>query len=271
MNSRTFPIVFVVHYTKLTERKRYLSKVLTEHLIEPNWITESGFVNFEKEKSLNGKVLGINERLVGMDLGINARSLAVTRRRARFEGYYLFLRSYLSKGNKFSTGSLPNKTELKNAWLELQRMHITALLEGIRSGREWILVLEDDAVPINNAFDKIEAIVNTVGSKYTWINLNSGAGLGRTNSEKKIDNNGLFEIKPASTRCAVAYLISQDLAKKIVGSAIEEGIPNWLPIDYYYQVLLRKFKAKSLWTEPELFQQGSETGRFQSGFENFRK
>jgi hypothetical protein len=80
----------------------------------------------------------------------------------------------------------------------------------------------------------------------------------------------LFEVKPAATRCAVAYLISRDLGKKFVKSAIEDGIPNWLPVDVYFQVLLRKFNAKSFWIEPELFRQGSETGDFRSGFEKFR-
>jgi hypothetical protein len=100
--------------------------------------------------------------------------------------------------------------------------------------------------------------------------LNSGAGLNRTSSEKKLNTLDLFRVKPASTRCAVAYLVSKDLAKKMVDSGLKDGIPDWLPIDFYYQVLLRKFKSKSYWADPAVFEQGSENGRYLSNLEGFR-
>jgi hypothetical protein len=261
--------VFVIHYSKLLDRKDYLETALEHQGREAIWVTEKVFQDFESKAYSSKKIVGVNERLVGMDLGINSRSRTRSRRRSRLEGKVLFLRSYLSKNNTFTTGSLPNRSELSNAWIELQKMHLTALKIGTLAEKNWLLVLEDDAVPEKNAFQKIEKLIEKIEPKNTWINLNSGAKLVRTKSEK-IDENGLFEVKPAATRCAVAYLISNDLATKFVNSAIEEGIPNWLPIDFYFQVLLRKFKGKSFWIDPVLFDQGSESGDFKSGFEKFR-
>jgi hypothetical protein len=270
MISDNFPNVFVVHYTKLEQRKKLLEQILINHGIIPTWVTESNFMNFKQEVPVRKKIIGVNERLVGMDLGINSRSIRKSRRRARIEGRILFLRSYLTRTNMLSTGSLPIKQSLESAWIELQRMHLTAIHEGLQSDKNWILVLEDDALPNDLAFEKIREIMQTTSAENVWMNLNSGAGLGRTKSENEINRHGLFEVKPAATRCAVAYLISRDLAEKFIKSAIEDGIPNWLPIDFYFQVLLRKFKAKSYWIEPELFRQGSETGEYRSGFEKFR-
>ncbi len=270
MISENFVDVFVVHYTKLEERKKFLERFFIDQGITPTWVTESTFIDFKQEEPVRKKVIGVNEKLVGMDLGINSRSISKSRRHARIEGRILFLRSYLTRKNMLSTGSLPIKRSLEGAWLELQRMHLTAIHEGIQSDKNWILVLEDDALPNALAFEKIRKIMQTISSENVWMNLNSGAGLGRTKSENQINTLGLFEVKPAATRCAVAYLISRDLGKKFVKSAIEDGIPNWLPVDVYFQVLLRKFNAKSFWIEPELFRQGSETGDFRSGFEKFR-
>jgi hypothetical protein len=262
--------VFVIHYSKLVDRKDFLGAVLQNHDKKAFWITEKIFHNFESKASSSKKIVGVSERLVGMDLGINSRSLTRSRRKSRIEGKILFLRSYLSKKNTFSTGSLPTKNTMKESLIELQKMHLTALKLGLQQQKNWILVLEDDAVPLENAFLKIDQIIETKAPINTWISLNSGAGLGRTKSEVSIDRLGLFRVKPASTRCAVAYLISTDLASKIVSSAAQEGIPDWLPIDFYFQVMLRKFKSKSYWADSPYFIQGSETGQFHSGFEHLR-
>jgi hypothetical protein len=270
MLSVNFPEVFVVHYTKLVSRKLFLEKTLAESQVKPIWVTESSYYQFKSIEPSGNRIIGVNEKLAGMDLGVNSRSRSRSRRKARIEGRILFLRSYLFRNKILSTGSLPKKKKLQTAWIELQSMHMTAIQKGIETNKEWILVLEDDAIPTTGAFLKIAEIQKNIEPKNLWINLNSGAGLKRTASENKVDKHGLFEVKPAATRCAVAYLISKDLAIKFLNSALEEGIPNWLPIDFYFQVLLRKYKAKSFWIDPVLFDQGSESGEFKSGFEKFR-
>jgi hypothetical protein len=262
--------VYVVHYSLLTERKAYLSPALSASGINAKWITEKSIRDFKEEPHQSRKILGVNEKLVGMDLGINSRSLSRTRRRARLEGWCLLVRSYLTKKNTYSTGSIPARIRLKNSQIELQKMHLTAISYAVSENSPWILILEDDAVPMDEFFEKIKSIMKTIPAVNTWIGLNSGAGLTRTKSEKLIDELGLFRVKPSATRCAVAYMISSDLTKKILDTAELDGIPNWLPIDLYFQVLLRKFKSKAYWAEPPYFEQGSETGRFVSRVDYLR-
>jgi|688.fasta_scaffold526222_2 hypothetical protein len=264
-----FP-AFIVHYSPLMERAHYLKKVLSVSNLEINWITENDYLDFPSEFRVEGKIVGVTENLVGMDLGINSRSLKFSRRRARLQGVVLLIRSKISGRKSLINGSLPKKEPLGVAQIEIQRMHLTALSKGLERDLNWILVLEDDIVPIKVAFDQINKLLANLSVKNTWVNLNSGAGLKRTKSEKKSNRFGLFRVRPASTRCAVAYLVSKDLAKKIVDSALKDGIPDWLPIDVYYQVLLRKFKSKSYWADPAIFEQGSENGRYLSNLERFR-
>jgi hypothetical protein len=270
MDNRANFSVFIVHYSKLYSRKVRLKAILRQSGIQAIWVTEKNLLNFGISSLSERTIVGVSSKKFGMDLGVTARSLKFSRRRARFQGYVLFLRSFLSKNKRYITGSIPPSEQLKPQWLEVQRMHLSCLVQGIDNQPDWILVLEDDAIPNEIAFEKVNNIVNGLKPHKTWINLNSGAGLLRTKTDPKPDANGLFQIKPAATRCAVAYLISRDLAKEIVESAYIEGIPNWLPIDFYYQLMLRKFKARSYWQDPPTFTQGSENGIFLSNFAKFR-
>jgi len=264
--------IYIVHYSKLLDRKTFLDKMINENKITVEWITENNFNSVKKSVINSKKVLGISEKKLGMDLGINSRSLVFTRRKARIQGHILFFRSFIGKRNNlYTTGSLPSKVPLPISWQEVQYMHITALKKGIKSKSKWILILEDDAVPIEGAFNLIKDLARNMNSSNTWINLNSGAGLVRTKSEGEPDKYGLFKVKPASTRCAVAYMVTRDLAIKMNKIIDEYGLPDWLPIDLIYQALLRKTKATSYWQEPAQVIQGSEDGSYKSTFDVIRK
>jgi len=262
--------IFVVHYSKLIKRKELLTQIFTENSIDVVWITEEYADLLQWEPHQKKKILGISEKKLGMDLGINSRSLVVNRKRARIQGLILYCRSFFSKNNSYTTGSLPPKKTLPKAWLEVQRMHLTALRKGVNSKNDWILILEDDAIPSKDAFLKIQKIIQTVRPQNKWISLNAGAGLTRTSSDPKPDSNDLFRVRPAATRCAVSYLVSNDLATKIMFELDRLGLPDWLPIDLVYQALLRKTRAHAFWQEPPVFEQGSESGQYPSKFELIR-
>lgn len=262
--------VYVVHYSKLTARRNYLTEVFTKNSIKVVWVTEKDIDLLKRSPRSSKKILGVSEKKLGMDLGITSRSLVVSRRKARIQGLILFGRSFLSKNNSYTTGSLPPKKTLPESWLEVQSMHLTALRKGVASKSEWVLILEDDALPSPDAFLQVQRIIQSVTPKNKWISLNSGASLLRTVSDPKPDLNGLFKVKPASTRCAVSYLVSNDLASRIICLVDNLGVPDWLPIDLVYQSLLRKTRAQSFWQEPPVFEQGSESGRYNSSFELIR-
>jgi hypothetical protein len=263
------PAMFLIHYSPLSDRFKYLNLLFSGWSLRPNWITEKNYSEFYEQESKDQYASGVLKKYIAMDLLINFKSQTISRRHAyRIAQIKLFLH-YFSNGLLFKDTFLLEERKLENAVLEVQRMHITALQQGLNMNTEWILVLEDDAVAQPNAEIRLLEIINNRPAENTWINLNSGALLPRTKSEK-VDTLGLFRVKPSATRCTVAYLISRDLAVKFVEDSNEFGVPNYLPIDFYFQVLLRKFKAISYWADPELFLQGSEIGTYDSGLSGFR-
>lgn len=263
---------FVIHCTKFNDRREFLEGELKRSGIETIWITEKNFYSENSSSVSANKVLGVGAKKLGMDLGVTSRSLTVSRRKAKLQGYLLLWRSYFGpKQNNYTTGSLPPRKELPLPAQEAHQMHITALRQGLDSKSSWILILEDDVIPTTGAFETVFNIVSNWHPRNTWVNLNSGAGLRRTASDPKPNRFGLFRVIPASTRCAAAYLVSRELAVRIIGLVDKYGLPTWLPIDLTYQAALRKCKAKSYWQEPEIFHQGSETGKYKSGFESIRE
>jgi len=263
--------VFVVHYTKLKNRKVHLSDYFEKYNVQSEWITEKNCDLFESTPIGEKKIMGVSPKILGMDLGVNSRSLVFSRRKARFQGYVLFLRSFIShKNNLLTTGSLPIKKSLPDPQLEVQRMHMTALKRGIATNSKWILILEDDAIPTEGAFKLVNKIIENIQPTNTWVNLNSGAGLKWTKSDPTPDIFGLFQVSPAATRCVTACLISRDLAIKILELVDQHGLPEWLPIDLILQAALRKTKARAFWQEPVSFLQGSEEGHYKSSLEGKR-
>jgi hypothetical protein len=138
--------IFIVHYSKLKDRREFLGRSLLNNGIEVRWITEKDAESFSESSFGTSKIFGVSSKVIGMDLGVNSRSLVFSRRRARLQGYTLFLRSYITKQpNTLTTGSLPTGKSLPRAQIEVQHMHLTALKAGVERNRDWILVLEDDA------------------------------------------------------------------------------------------------------------------------------
>lgn len=262
---------YVIHYSKLTNRKKYLLEILNKWNLKPQWVTEKDFFQYPEHISAEHYTLGISDERLAKENWIIFHSQRHPRIISKVAAFLYEISDSLRLTNYplSKPWTVPPRKKLEQAWLEVQRMHLTALELGTKSKAKWILVFEDDAVMKPDSLLRIERIINTQPPKNRWINLNSGADLIASRFDR-VNSYGLFKVKPPSTRCAVAYLISHDAAKKIVADAQLNGLPNWLPIDFYYQVLLRKYKIKSYWTEPSVIDQGSENGKYKSGFDVYR-
>ena len=212
------------------------------------------------------KVFGLNPKRFGFNLGINARSLKSTRREATLEGFRLICIAILFPELRFiATGSIPKFSIMSKNQLELSAMHLQAIRAGLNSNKEWILVLEDDAI-LNRDFEKeiMSILTKYKHKKRIFINLNSGAGMSRTSSDPKPDEHGIYRVSPIGVRCTTAYLINRETAECLDLLFAEYGIQDWLPIDVHIQIALQKIRAKSYWQDPPLFSQGSEDGSYKS-------
>jgi hypothetical protein len=260
---------YVIHYTPLGERRQFLEKVLSGMNVD--WITESEVIVESYPWRNSSRVFGISKRLIAADLGINARSLSRSRKRARYESYIYRFASLL--GPRFkdtSFGSLPSIKQLPNKILEVNAMHVHALLLFLQEDYEWGLFLEDDSVFSKEGLEQVAIISKDRRRRATWINLNDGAELKRTTSEKLIDKYGLFRVKPPTTRCASAYMINRKYAERLKDLIMVHGLPNWLPIDVMFQVANRKMNVEAFWSDPAKFIQGSESGIYTSNLKSLR-
>lgn len=256
---------YIIHYTPLHKRRRFL-KSAVEAFLPVNWITEREVVPDSLHHNLNPRVFSISPNRIALDLGTNSRSIIKSRSKAFREGVFLHIISFLPFFPvHLRLGSLPKIHKLSAAILELNEMHVTALRRARGNNYPWVLVLEDDAIPQVNWLSRVVKIVESDWpDKPIWINLNSGANLTVTSSDKKLEDLDLYRIKPPTTRCSTAYLVNMAYIKGFIKLVDSYGLPAWLPIDVIFQVANRKLRCKSYWAEPEIFTQGSESGQYSS-------
>ena len=256
--------IYIIHYTKLCNRREFL-ELKVPNLSSVNWITEELAEIPSTRFSDDRKVFGLSPRLIGMDLGINSRSLTRSRKKARFEGYQLLLASYVhGRREDLVAAQIQNRARLKPGILDNLKQHLHAIHKGSTSSKPFVLILEDDAVPNEYAWNEIEKYLNSSSQNRLFAFVGSGANLTRTSSDRHVDSFGFFSTGTYCSRTAVATLYSKDVLVRAQCLVSRYGVPDWMPIDYLIQALARRMRIKTIWQEPPWFEQGSENGLFRS-------
>jgi len=259
--------ISVVHYSPLTSRKEHLHS-LSNQFPELVWVTEKDLP--PKSKSKYRFVDEIN-LVTEFEFAAGLRLNSFSQTYSRFVSSQII--SVLKFGSKFSKraknsilGALPPKKPLPAKWYEVFLMHIEALEGGVKAKKDWILILEDDAIIQKNFTKSLQVISRLSNQNNVWINLNDGAGpnLFKNKSDKPIGFEGFYEVRPPATRCTVAYMLNRELAIEILNELYFHGIPNWLPIDFTLDAILKKLKVNCIWQDPACVLQGSSNGNYES-------
>lgn len=263
----------VVHYSPLVARKQNL-QYLKVPFPALEWITENDIPSMEEsEIKFVDEINLMSEFDFASGLRLNSFSQKYPRQLSSLIVKILRIGSLFSKRAKISIlGALPKKRPLPKNWNEVSLMHMEALKRGLVAGKKWILVLEDDAIIQENFLDSLEKLVELPSDEEIWINLNDGVGpnLFKHKSDQVLNFGGFYKVIPPMTRCTVAYLVNQNLARIIIDEFKETGIPNWVPIDFALDAILKKFKVKCLWQDPACVLQGSSNGKYISNLQQFR-
>jgi len=263
----------VVHYSPLLARKQNLEH-LKIHFPALEWITENDIPSMqESDIKFVDDINLMSEFDFASGLRLNSFSQKYSRWVSSLIIKTLRIGSVFSNRAKISIlGALPKKTPLPKHWNEVTLMHMEALKRGLAAGKEWILVLEDDAIIQDNFVVSLEGLVKLPSEQRIWINLNDGVGpnLFKHKSDRALNFGGFYEVIPPMTRCTVAYLVNQDLARVIINEFKENGIPNWVPIDFALDAIVKKFKVHCLWQDPACVLQGSSNGNYVSNLQQFR-
>lgn len=222
--------IYIVHYTKLTDRKIYLDNLLKNKNIEFEYINE-----FDQEE--------LNQNNIGHyykdDEGLFKTKSKIWNKKAN--KYYVLSRPEISCSIK----------------------HIEALRKIGYSNKDFGLVLEDDAIPYND--DYLSQIEKILSNTIKWDALFIGNGMGENFRNKKISYKRFFPIKnikvshPA-TNCLEAYIIKKEVARKIVDSIL----PFNLVIDWELAYQFYKLDLNIHWIKKPIFFQGTKENIYES-------
>jgi GR25 family glycosyltransferase involved in LPS biosynthesis len=121
-----------------------------------------------------------------------------------------------------------------------------------------IIVLEDDAVLVDNFKSKLEYYIN-ISKSLDWDIIFSGecCNLHITNTTDTI----LY--KSYYSRGTCMYILNYGVCNKLISIYNNEKCID-RPIDHWFNYIILKYRLNCFWSEPTLVSQGSEVGIFTS-------
>lgn len=135
--------------------------------------------------------------------------------------------------------------------------HIEAYRHLVASGKEWALILEDDAVFEEDFSSRFDAYFASIPDDADVVFLGGILRLQLANADPKQH----FHRKDhPATNCVDSYVVRSSAARAI----LETIVPFALPIDWELNYQLKLHDLTVYWIEPPLVMQGSEVGMHQS-------
>jgi len=179
-------------------------------------------------------------------------------------GYHKLNTHELYKASSYaqSTMAWMMPRELTKGEISVLLKHYYALTCAATNSHQYTLICEDDILLSDNSPDLFGKSMQTfISLRGDYLDLAGGSGLKPSHLVVERQYLNISQIKPASTRCNAAYVVSKDLACFIV----KRFLPLVLPIDWHLQYLLTLYSPlKCFWSCPEALIHGSETPLIQS-------
>ena len=220
---------YIIHYTKLEDRKNSVLSFLSKTNYKYEFITQ-----YDKEEIHGHEYYKPNKRMY------NKKAKPLWNR----------------KINKFRI--------LSPGEVSCGIKHILALEKIANQKEEYGLILEDDAIPIDNDFsDKLNEIITAAPDDWDSIFIGLGVGTSFRNQklqEASLINERIAKVPHPSTNCAEAYILKKEAARKIY----ESIIPFQLAYDWELAYQFYKLDMNVYWSILPLFYNGSNDGQYDS-------
>lgn len=219
--------VYVLHYTKLKERRERLEKELSKYNIKAIWITE-----FDQE-----------------DLTDDMISNAYDKNKESYDS-----KIHPVYGNRSTPHRLLNMAEISCTFKHREAIKLIA-----QECNDYGLILEDDVLFCND-FDKyFNMFIENTPEDWDAIFMGSCANL-HVPANLLTHGKTAYRIADPASRGGDSYLLKKTLAEKITASMNTfVTISDW---ELSYQLWLHQ--SKTYWWEPSLVAQGSEYGLYKS-------
>jgi GR25 family glycosyltransferase involved in LPS biosynthesis len=222
--------IYIVHYTKLTERKENILNILEQINVPYEFISEYDQEDLEFVK----------EQYYNLDIKEYNRKIQIY--------------------NSTKYGAPPFR-KLSDAEISCTIKHILAikkLSEECNVG----LILEDDAIPYGPEFlEKANKCLKEAPENWGSIFIGNGCGDDFISQKNKYRvTNDLFKVPHPATNCAEAYIMNKKSAEIIFNNMLPfQQISDWeLACCYWTQ------NVDVYWYLPSLIYQGSISGKFKS-------
>lgn len=220
---------YIIHYTKLENRKENISSFLSNTYFDYKFVED-----YDKEV-LDGNL------------------------------YYLpNEETFNQKIKNLWDSKIHGFRILNDAEISCTIKHILAI-EKIANQKEEIgLILEDDAIPIDDNFsEKISELIDTAPNNWDSIFMGAGCGVDFMNQKLQgcsLINERFAQVPHPSTNCAEAYLLKKESAKRIYESIVPfQLVSDWELAYHFYKLDMNVY-----WSIPPLFYQGSKSGQYNS-------
>lgn len=214
--------IWIVHYTPLKERKEFLEKEL-------------------QERKLNYEFIELYDKECLPD-------------------FYL---------NKFNLDSHHFKN-LGTVSLFIKYMHTLSLVKD--SEFEYNLVFEDDVIVAKNFTSDLKKIIQQLPNNFDMVFLGNGCNLHIPDHLIKQDKLVYKKSRKCTTwggmgatRCMDSVLISKKCCINALDLFNTHGNNNnklSIPLDWWFNEIIRIKKFDVYWAEPTIVKQGSETGKY---------
>jgi len=220
---------YIIHYTKLKDRKNSILSFLSSANHNYHFITQ-----YDQEELDGNEYYKPNKRMFNKKI----RPL------------------WSNKINKFR---IINPAEISCAI-----KHILAIEKIANQEEEFGLILEDDAVPVDSDFSgKINQLIEVAPND--WDSIFIGLGVGVDFRKQKLKegysiNEKLVKVLHPSTNCSEAYLLRKESARRIY----ESIIPFQLAYDWELAYQFYKLDMNVYWSVAPIFYNGSNDGQYNS-------
>jgi len=221
--------IYIIHYTKLTERKERILSSLEKQGVPYEFITE-----YDQEDLEYVKKNYYNEDKEEYEKKIKT-----------YEKLY---------------GKLPFKP-LNDAEISCTIKHILAIKKVSEECSSAGLILEDDAIAYYDNF--LFETERSMGCYDNWGCIFLGQGIGDSfigSKEKENIAENLYRVHHPATNCAEAFVIKKEVAKLVYKTILPfQQISDW--------EMACNFDMNNIdicWRLPSLFYQGSKSGEYKS-------